>query len=365
MISGFSRAAERVSRALSLTAFGGVLTAAFFLPSKVDHHPAAALNDPRVVRSVVSGQTAPREIDALSETGSAALTRKQPRAVATAPPPPPRELPITTPVSVDKAAEPQKAETPPPAQTASAQSPSPPAEMQWSTAEVEFAKAECSRLIGSLKIDWTELPPTRQRTCGAPAPITLRSIGNTSVAFEPAAVTNCNTAAAFSNWITEIQITAQKLLSSKIVKLVVADSYQCRNRNGATSAPLSEHALANAVDISAFGLADGRVIHVVQTWGMTKRDSAKLAAPITKTEKSIAPAQSGRAPAIVHPIAPSGQEAPQEMAQPAPPEQTFLRSAHAAACLIFGTVLGPEANDFHRDHFHLDIKARKTKSFCE
>ena len=364
MTSGISRAAEQVSRALSLTAFGGVLAAAFLIPPKPDHYSVAGLNDRSTVRSVVSGQTVPRGIGALSETGSASLTRQQPNAVTIAPLVPPQEAPIAAPISVVKPAEPQKAETPPPAPIASAQMPSPPAEMQWSTAEAEFAKAECRRLIGSLKIDWTELPPTRQGTCGAPAPIALRSIGNTSVAFEPAAVTNCNTAAAFSNWITEIQVTAQKLLSSKIVKLVVVDSYQCRNRNGAAATPLSEHALANAVDISAIGLADGRVIRVLQTWGMTKRDNAKLAASVAKTEKSIAPAQLGRASAIVQPIA-GGHQAPQEMAQPAPPEQTFLRSAHAAACLIFGTVLGPEANDFHRDHLHLDMKARKTKSFCE
>ena len=43
----------------------------------------------------------------------------------------------------------------------------------------------------------------------------------------------------------------------------------------------------------------------------------------------------------------------------------FLRAAHDAACRIFGTVLGPEANAAHRNHFHLDMAERKLKSICE
>jgi hypothetical protein len=43
----------------------------------------------------------------------------------------------------------------------------------------------------------------------------------------------------------------------------------------------------------------------------------------------------------------------------------FLRGAHSSACRIFGTVLGPEANNAHRNHFHVDMAARATSSFCE
>ena len=37
----------------------------------------------------------------------------------------------------------------------------------------------------------------------------------------------------------------------------------------------------------------------------------------------------------------------------------FVRKVHDDACNIFGTVLGPEANDAHKDHFHLDMKKRR------
>lgn len=43
----------------------------------------------------------------------------------------------------------------------------------------------------------------------------------------------------------------------------------------------------------------------------------------------------------------------------------FLREVHTSACRLFGTVLGPEANNAHRNHFHIDMAERKTKNFCE
>ena len=46
-------------------------------------------------------------------------------------------------------------------------------------------------------------------------------------------------------------------------------------------------------------------------------------------------------------------------------KQRFLRDAHAAACRTFKTVLGPEANNAHRNHFHLDMAERSSGTFCE
>ena len=42
----------------------------------------------------------------------------------------------------------------------------------------------------------------------------------------------------------------------------------------------------------------------------------------------------------------------------------FLHAAHDAACRIFGTTLGPEANSEHRNHFHVDMAPRKTTKIC-
>lgn len=42
----------------------------------------------------------------------------------------------------------------------------------------------------------------------------------------------------------------------------------------------------------------------------------------------------------------------------------FLREAHASACRTFGTTLGPEANEAHRNHFHIDMAVRNIGKYC-
>jgi hypothetical protein len=51
---------------------------------------------------------------------------------------------------------------------------------------------------------------------------------------------------------------------------------------------------------------------------------------------------------------------------PDPRRALFLREAHASACRIFGTTLGPESNLAHRNHFHVDMADRASgKNYCE
>ena len=47
------------------------------------------------------------------------------------------------------------------------------------------------------------------------------------------------------------------------------------------------------------------------------------------------------------------------------PRAIFLRSIHKTACRIFGTTLGPEANEAHRNHFNFDMFPRKRRGYCE
>ncbi len=58
----------------------------------------------------------------------------------------------------------------------------------------------------------------------------------------------------------------------------------------------------------------------------------------------------------------AGQTAESE--KPLTNRAAFLRGAHRTACRIFGTVLGPEANDAHRNHFHVDLAPRRHKNYC-
>lgn len=47
------------------------------------------------------------------------------------------------------------------------------------------------------------------------------------------------------------------------------------------------------------------------------------------------------------------------------PRQRFLRELHESACKRFGTALGPEANEAHRNHLHIDLADRGGRgSYC-
>lgn len=65
---------------------------------------------------------------------------------------------------------------------------------------------------------------------------------------------------------------------------------------------------------------------------------------------------------------PKGPLAPgvQKPIEPADPHvAAFLRESHDAACEIFGTTIGPEANERHRNHFHVDMAPRKLHKICD
>jgi hypothetical protein len=140
------------------------------------------------------------------------------------------------------------------------------------------------------------------------APVELSNLG-------PVA---CPTANSFAGWARfGVDRAARKILGSPLVRIETMGSYACRNVAG--SSRRSAHASAEAIDVSGFILADGRRVSVAGDW-----------------------------------TAGSAQE------------REFLRVIHQSACKRFGTVLGPEYNAAHRDHFHLELKGsgRRGSSFC-
>jgi hypothetical protein len=84
-------------------------------------------------------------------------------------------------------------------------------------------------------------------------------------------------------------------------------AYACRPIAGRRDRRMSEHASANAVDISGFTLVDGSVLTVAQGW----RGSAR--------------------------------------------ERAFLRAVRDGACGHFEAVLSPDYNRAHADHLHFDL----------
>ena len=138
------------------------------------------------------------------------------------------------------------------------------------------------------------------------------SAGERSVAYRPAPlITSCPVAAALFLWETRVvQPAAQRHFETRVAHIEHAGSYSCRRIYGRDVGELSEHATADAVDVTGFHLANGERVRVLQDWG-----------------------EHG-------------------------PKAEFLGDVRNGACRIFSTVLSPDYNEAHRDHLHFDVANR-------
>lgn len=321
------------------------------------------------------------------------------------------ESPVSRKTSAISLPEPEKA--PPPEEpkapdAAQAETPKPDV---WSDAQVIAALRECVRLLGPIAAEVEVSEPVKHEQCGAPAPVQLKRIGSgaNKVEISPPATVNCAMVVGLHAWVEKtLQPAAQEVFGSPVTRLRSASGYNCRNRIGSRFHPekLSEHALANAIDIAGFTTADGRTIEVARHWGPTVRDqreaekvvaadakdggSQSIKGEASKTER----ARNHKISAIAHAdIEPSSDRkrktaaleksgkgtsdlSADPKAIPATPapgrddatksvEARFLRRLHKGACGTFGTVLGPEANEAHRDHFHFDLAHRRSSAYCQ
>lgn len=231
-----------------------------------------------------------------------------------------------------------------PAGAPAPQIPPPPREVAtipWTETEISAAKAKCTETLASATFDYELLPPLKEGLCGAPAPILLKSIGrDPNVAIDPPATVTCPLVKALSKWLNDtVQAEAKALFNSHVVKLHAA-SYACRNRNGRADQPLSEHALANALDITDFVLASGQQIT------MLKPANPPLPLP-----------NPGRVYSERFTVQPASLSLGDR-------QRDFLEFVQDKACKHFGTVLGPDADEAHENHLHVDMKQRQS-AFCQ
>ena len=131
-------------------------------------------------------------------------------------------------------------------------------------------------------------------------------------------VLNCAVINTFASWISQsLQPNAERRFGEQVVKLDIPSAYACRTRNNIRGARLSEHALGNAVDVSAFTLESGEKIVVEQGWFGSRR------------------------------------------------VKKFIAALRRDACGPFKTVLGPGADRHHKDHLHFDLQwHRRGGSYC-
>lgn len=243
--------------------------------------------------------------------------------------------------------------------------PAPPA--TWSEAEITAARQQCSTLLAPLNVTAQELPPLKQDKCGTPAPVALKKLGPAAggVELSPPATLNCVMVTKLHAFVEQtLQPAAREAFGSPVVRFNQASGYVCRGRNGDLMAngKLSEHALANALDVASFTLADGRVIDVGKHWGPAARDFKNV--PPTQVAQAPGGSRSGLGMPPSPPAA-SPKAAPPDPAATKTKEALFLRRLHQGACSLFGTVLGPEANEAHREHFHFDLHPRRASNYCQ
>ena len=171
----------------------------------------------------------------------------------------------------------------------------------------------CRALLSRAGIRFTPLAPhSDSPQCFYRDAVRLDPAGALDIAYRPAGLgSNCAVAASLALWEWHVvQPAARRHFGQEVAGIDHLGSYNCRRIYGRREGAWSEHATANAVDVAGFRLADGTRISLVGDW---RGEGAKAA---------------------------------------------FLRELRDGACDLFATVLSPDYNEAHRDHFHLDQAAR-------
>lgn len=109
-------------------------------------------------------------------------------------------------------------------------------------------------------------------------------------------------------WLRDVvQPAALEHFGTEVSEIGHYGAFSCRRINGGSEGRWSEHATGNAIDIANFTLVGGTRISVLADWATENTDAE------------------------------------------------FLRDVRNGACPLFATVLSPDYNEAHRDHFHFDM----------
>jgi hypothetical protein len=166
---------------------------------------------------------------------------------------------------------------------------------------------QCHVDLARERIGFRALPDQRfGGGCSALGSVQLTEIGTP--------VTNlgamtCPLARQFARWVREsVQPAAEQWFEQPVRRVETFGTYACRSVNSQPGARLSEHGFANAVDVSAFVLGDGRRVTVQDGWN---GDSDRV--------------------------------------------KRFLRQVHQGGCRRFSIGLSPDSDAYHYNHLHFDM----------
>ncbi|TQC71577.1 MULTISPECIES: extensin family protein [Pantoea] len=161
------------------------------------------------------------------------------------------------------------------------------------------------------RVSFREVPPL-QGDCPIDQPLRISRFGE--VTLSSSFLASCPMAVASTLYVTRSNAALQQAgITSPLRRIAHVGSYACRNIYHRQEGRRSEHATADAWDITGFQLADGRWLQVGKNW----------------------------------------QQPPQAAAG--------LHALWRNGCASFGNALGPDYNAAHASHFHLGMRGA---GFC-
>ncbi|TIX50192.1 extensin family protein [Alteraurantiacibacter aquimixticola] len=187
----------------------------------------------------------------------------------------------------------------------------------WATASkldgLRSDATACRAVLDRGGVAYSGLPPSGEGECSRPDRTVLT--GGSLAPADPQMT--CIVATAYEVWMRHtVQPAAQEIFGSEVRQVQHLGTYNCRRIGGGDAGSWSEHASGNAIDIAAFVLEDGRRVSVLGDW--------------------------------------EGEDA----------EAQFLRRVRDGACGTYATVLSPDYNFAHADHFHFDQADRMIGGVC-
>ncbi|HEV7319098.1 MAG TPA: extensin family protein [Ensifer sp.] len=181
------------------------------------------------------------------------------------------------------------------------------------TGEMPGSEIACRQRLKKLGVQFRDVPRiSNGPSCGIDYPIELSGLSG-GIGVQPAVKLNCQVTEAFAKWVKyELAPSSRYRYWSGVKTIKPLGGYSCRTMNSRRGNPMSEHARGNAIDVGKFVLKNGKEIDVRKPGFFAFR------------------------------------------------EKGLLKAVRSDSCKYFNTVLGPGSDPFHKDHFHFDLRTRKT-----
>lgn len=166
--------------------------------------------------------------------------------------------------------------------------------------------------VNTIKGTKLQAIPGKMAGCGVAEPVSITSVSGVKLSTQ--ATVDCGTAQALDTWVRDSVKPTVGRLGGGVQGLYIMASYSCRTRNNRPGAKISEHGKGRAVDVGGIVLNNGEMLSVLDDW--RSQHGAKM------------------------------------------------QAMHKGACGTFGTVLGPNADAAHRNHFHFDTARYRSGAYC-